>query len=94
MSTKFRGSDLFKVYCGDTTFYFKHGRPYRWGYLNQIFKERLRQCPSCGRSYELFPGLVLQDDQGNLWTVQLQAVLTPTKPEDTDETRDSGEHSE
>jgi hypothetical protein len=82
MSNDFKGGHIFEVWCGDTTGYFQMGRQYRWGYLKQIFKERLERCPACSHPYELFPGGVFTDASGKKWKIQLQAVMVPAEPEE------------
>jgi hypothetical protein len=92
MPMPFKGDSEFNVYCGDTSFYFEKGRSYRWSYLRQVFNERIKLCPACSHPYELFPGAIFTDPTGELWEVQLQAVLIPArspreihKPEETNE---------
>ena len=94
MSNDFKGGHSFQVYCGDTTHYFEMGRLYRWSYLKQIFKERLRQCPSCGHPCELFPGAIFIDGAGKMWKVKLQAAMVPAEPEDRNEECNDREHPE
>jgi hypothetical protein len=77
----------FTVHTGDATLYFEHGRTYQQPYVRQVFRERIKQCPRCSHPYELFPGLVLQDETGSLWKVKLQATLIPVKPEASNEIR-------
>jgi hypothetical protein len=75
----------FTVHTGDSLYYFEHGRSYQQSYVRQVFRERLKRCPACSHPYELFPGLVLKDDNGDLWKVKLRATLMPVKPEEENE---------
>ena len=64
------------VHTGDTTYYFEHGRRYKKTYIRQVFKKKVAPI-------ELFPGLVLQDEEGNLFKPELQVVLVPVvEPEE------------
>lgn len=65
------------VHTGDTSYYFEHGREYKASYLKQVFRKRTEQI-------ELFPGLILEDEDGNLFKPLLQVTLVPVpKPEET-----------
>jgi hypothetical protein len=77
----------FTVYTGDATLHFEYGRSYKQSYLKHVFRERIKQCPACSHPYELFPGLVLKDEKGDLWKVKLKAVFMPVKPEEENEIR-------
>jgi hypothetical protein len=62
----------FKVSCGDTHFYFRHGRRLKQSEVNAIFSGRIQQWNT-----ELFPGLQLKDERGQLWYPQLIVTLIP-----------------
>ena len=76
------GKQVFQVYVGDTTLYFMQGKLYQESRLRRIFRKKIRQCHRCAFDIELFPGLVLQDGEGNLWKPELQVHLVPVKPEE------------
>ena len=84
MSNEFKAGMSFQVYCGDATLYFEAGRIYRWDRLKKIYRERIKQCPSCAHPYELFPGALFADGAGKIWKVQLQAIMVPAEPEEED----------
>jgi len=70
------------VYRGDATFYFEYGRRYKLSYLKRVFEKKVQHCTACNAPLELFPGVVFQDEQGNLLTTRLTVELVPYEPED------------
>lgn len=72
---------ILHVYRADES-YFEWKRKYKLSYLRRVFRQRLEKCPRCSLPYEIFPGLILQDEEGNLLTPELQVVLVPYKPEE------------
>ena len=70
------------VHTGDATLYFECGRVYRAQYMRDIFRRKVQQCARCTHPTELFPGLVLRDGAGDLWTPKLRVILVPVKPEE------------
>jgi len=60
------------VHTEDTTYYFERGRTYKSSYLKQVFKKKIKHI-------ELFPGLIVEDESGNLLTTELRVVLIPVK---------------
>ena len=79
--TKLKGQVLL-VHRGDAdSLYFEEGRKYKLSYLKQVFRKRLERCPHCSWPYEIFPGLILKDRDGNLLTTKFHVELVPYKPE-------------
>jgi hypothetical protein len=74
-----KGLDTLRVHVGDAHLYFKEGSEYTLSYLRQVFRKRIRQCENCKEPFELFPGLMLEDGNGKLWEIKLEAHIVPSK---------------
>lgn len=77
-----KGRDTLAVHQGDAHLYFEEGDEYTLSYLRQVFRKRIKKCESCKEPFELFPGLILEDKDGRLWKLKLEAQLVPYKPEE------------
>lgn len=64
----------FTCVCGDSHFYFRYDRTYTEKEINEAFKQRVSKWKP-----EVFPGLVLRDEQGQCYRPELTIALVPTE---------------
>ena len=62
------------VKCGYGQFHFNDSYPL--SYFKRVFAKKLSQCPRCFMPIELFPGLELKDENGNVWKPEITVNFT------------------
>ena len=69
----------FKCTTGDADFYFRHRKKlYRVSEVERIFRERIKSgCLHCSTPWDVFPGLVLEDEDGRKFKAELTITLEP-----------------
>jgi hypothetical protein len=74
---------ILSVYRSDEFSYFPHPHKYKLSHIRRTFRHRLeRGCRLCGTAIDPFPGLILEDQDGNLFVTELRVELIPYKPEE------------
>lgn len=76
------------IHCGDEAWHFRYHptRLYRESYIRKVIAEAMSKCRRCACITDVAIGLVVEDDQGNLWVPRVQVAFVPYKPEEKHET--------
>jgi hypothetical protein len=69
-----RREPRYTITCGDADYYFKRGRTLKESEVHHIFRDRILIW-----RHQLFPGLLVRNEQGQVMHPDLQVVLIPTE---------------
>lgn len=72
-----KGSQLFRICCGDSKYRFRYaeGHTRAWTELKHAFREEIN-------TLDFLPGLALEDESGQQWRPVLRVVLVAKEEED------------
>jgi len=72
---------VYRIWCGDEAFHFRFNNrfSYKASTITSTIRKAMQSCRRCGGQTDFARGLVVEDENGNLWKPQIQVVLVPVE---------------